>query len=293
MIRLTRIHYLNFRNNILTKTVPTSSSPSGSTTVTYLHVPPPSPSPYPPLILLHGFDSSSLEYRRLLPLLSTLSLEAYAVDVPGWGFGDLTLKKFSASVKIEVINSFVSQLKPDGNVVYVGASLGGAVALNLSASEKKPLILLDAQGFTDGVGPQPPAMFLGLGLDVLKARWLRRYANVLSYYDDEKFATEDAITIGCLHTRREGWKEAQRSFIMSGGFEPTKDVKKVGENGGETLVIWGEEDEVLPKDFPDMFKEKIPQATIKYVKECGHVPHLEKSEETAAAILEFVKGLKK
>ena len=41
------------------------------------------PSSVPPLLLLHGFDISSLEYRRLLPLLEAEGLEAYAPCVAG------------------------------------------------------------------------------------------------------------------------------------------------------------------------------------------------------------------
>lgn len=42
-----------------------------------------------PILLLHGFDSSLLEFRRLLPKLGELGAEAYAVDVLGWGFTEL------------------------------------------------------------------------------------------------------------------------------------------------------------------------------------------------------------
>lgn len=41
----------------------------------------------PPVLLLHGFDSSSLEFRRVLPLLEK-KLETWAVDLVGWGFSD-------------------------------------------------------------------------------------------------------------------------------------------------------------------------------------------------------------
>jgi len=44
-----------------------------------------SPRPWPPL--LHGFDSSCLEYRRLFPLLAERA-ETWAVDLLGWGFTD-------------------------------------------------------------------------------------------------------------------------------------------------------------------------------------------------------------
>ena len=39
----------------------------------------------PAFVLLHGFDSSSLEFRRFLPLLSQAA-DVYAVDLAGWGF---------------------------------------------------------------------------------------------------------------------------------------------------------------------------------------------------------------
>lgn len=43
-----------------------------------------------PILMLHGFDSSLLEFRRLLPKLKELGADAYAVDVLGWGFTDLS-----------------------------------------------------------------------------------------------------------------------------------------------------------------------------------------------------------
>lgn len=52
-----------------------------------------------PILMLHGFDSSLLEFRRLLPKLGELGAEAYAVDVLGWGFTDLAsgeIKSFGA-----------------------------------------------------------------------------------------------------------------------------------------------------------------------------------------------------
>lgn len=43
-----------------------------------------------PILMLHGFDSSLLEFRRLMPKLGELGAEAYAVDVLGWGFTQLS-----------------------------------------------------------------------------------------------------------------------------------------------------------------------------------------------------------
>lgn len=44
--------------------------------------------PFLPVVLLHGFDSSLLEFRTLLPLLDAAGVPAWAVDLVGWGFTD-------------------------------------------------------------------------------------------------------------------------------------------------------------------------------------------------------------
>lgn len=52
-----------------------------------------------PILMLHGFDSSLLEFRRLMPKLGELGAEAYAVDVLGWGFTDVAgVNSFGAGV---------------------------------------------------------------------------------------------------------------------------------------------------------------------------------------------------
>jgi hypothetical protein len=41
----------------------------------------------PPILLLHGFDSSVMEFRRLLPKLAEQT-QSWAVDLLGFGFTD-------------------------------------------------------------------------------------------------------------------------------------------------------------------------------------------------------------
>ena len=40
----------------------------------------------PPMLLLHGFDGSLLEFRRLIPELEAAQVHTFAVDLAGWGF---------------------------------------------------------------------------------------------------------------------------------------------------------------------------------------------------------------
>ena len=51
----------------------------------------------PPVVLLHSFDSSCLEFRRVLPLLEQANIESYAIDILGWGFIERRAAMFGAS----------------------------------------------------------------------------------------------------------------------------------------------------------------------------------------------------
>jgi hypothetical protein len=66
-------------------------------------------------------------------------------------------------------------------------------------------VLIDAQGFIDGIGPMAslPPFFARLGVEVLRTKPLREMANQMSYYNKEKYATQDALLIGRLHTHSE------------------------------------------------------------------------------------------
>jgi hypothetical protein len=46
----------------------------------------------------------------------------------------------------------------------------------------------------------------------------------------------------------------------------------------------------LNKQIILKFIEELPDAELKWIEECGHVPHLEQPEETASTILNFLKS---
>ncbi|CAM9641487.1 unnamed protein product, partial [Phaeothamnion confervicola] len=248
-----------------------------------------------PLVLcLHGFDSSFLEFRRLLPLLSAQGVEAVAVDVLGWGFTALQgVNDFSAgkSIARAHLMAFWEQVLERRPVVLLGASLGGAIAVDFALASPPGavagLVLVDGQCYIDGAGPGGalPAGLSRLGIRVLGSRPLRRLANRLAYFDKE-LATEDAMRVGRLHTLQDGWEDASMGYMRSGGFSVSK---RMAEVTAPSLVLWGRQDEILdPKTArPERFVEEMPRAELRYVENCGHVPHLEQPQETALLIAAF------
>jgi len=111
--------------------------------------------------------------------------------------------------------------------VYIGgASLGGGAALDLAHSFPdlfKGIILIDAQAYLEG---SPGSSLIWpldvLGIQVLKAKFLRRFASVQSYYDSEKFATEDAMLVGRLPCLTDGNPSSRRRNRNPRGTCPRK-----------------------------------------------------------------------
>ncbi|CAN0058210.1 unnamed protein product [Choristocarpus tenellus] len=129
-----------------------------------------------PILLLHGFDSSAMEWRRLMPMLGAMGAEVYAMDVLGWGFTQLEgVTSFGPDAKRLHLKGFWDQVVGGRPMTLVGASLGGAIALDFAhtfplAVEK--LVLIDAQGFIDGSGPGAslPAPLARIGINILRSK---------------------------------------------------------------------------------------------------------------------------
>lgn len=57
-----------------------------------------------------------------------------------------------------------------------------------------------------------------------------------------------------------------------------------------TLVLWGDDDKLLPSRYAAPWGERVPQARVEIIPQCGHLPHIEKVDTAAAAVLAFLAG---
>lgn len=242
-----------------------------------------------PMVLLHGFDSSLLEYRRLFPLLSA-KYQVWALDLLGFGFTERKLKEsFSPDTIKAHLHHFWSKMinKP---MILVGASMGGATAIDFCVSYPdavKKLILLDSGGLT-----KKPIMskFLFPPLGFLATEFLRnlkvRQSISETAYCDRTYANEDALRCAALHLDCENWNKALISFTKSGGYGSF--ASRLGEIKIPTLILWGKQDKILGTKPAQKFAELIPQSKLIWINNCGHVPHLEQAQVTADHILGFM-----
>ncbi|NMG06608.1 alpha/beta hydrolase [Brasilonema sp. UFV-L1] len=242
-----------------------------------------------PIVLIHGFDSSVLEFRRLIPLLAVQN-ETFAVDLLGFGFTDRPVGvKFSPSDIKNHLYYFWKILinKP---IILVGASMGGAAAIDFTLTYPEvvqKLVLIDSAGLTGG---SPFIKLMFPPLDDWAAQFLRnpkvRASISRAAYKNKQLASLDAQLCAALHLECSDWHKALIAFTKSGGYSPFR-FKKLAEIVQPTLILWGDSDKILGIRDAKRFQLAIPNSKLIWIKDCGHIPHLEEPQITAQHILEF------
>ena len=55
------------------------------------------------------------------------------------------------------------------------------------------------------------------------------------------------------------------------------------------LIIWGEEDKLIPVTFAEQFKQLLSTAEIEIIKDAGHAPFVEKPAIVYQRLIDFLK----
>ncbi|KAB1211517.1 2-hydroxy-6-oxononadienedioate/2-hydroxy-6-oxononatrienedioate hydrolase [Morella rubra] len=245
-----------------------------------------------PVVLLHCFDSSCLEWRCAYPLLEEAGLEAWAVDILGWGFSDLErLPPCNvASKRCHLYQLWKSYIKRP--MILVGPSLGAAVAIDFAihypeAVEK--LVLINASVYAEGTGgltKLPRMVAYGL-VSLLKSFPLRLYANILAFNGISLATSLDWTNVGRLHCLLPWWKDATISFMSSGGYNVVSQIKQVKQ---KALIICGEHDRIIGYKQAVRLQCELQDAIMRQIPDCGHLPHVQKPGSVAKLIVDFSRG---
>ena len=231
-----------------------------------------------PILMLHGFDSSFLEFRRIVPLLSKNN----RIIIPDlFGFGFCPRPKNTTYGKNKIIlhlEKIIEHLNTDKPLGLIGASMGGGIAMELA--RKKPeainrLLLLSPAGLTGKPKPIPP-FFDQIGVWVLSQPFVREGLCKQAFANPKGSVGEAEKQIASIHLKVPGWEESLASFARGGGIA----------NCGSPLpkqklqILWGEKDRILQgKVKKDTYKMLGPY--IEEIKNCGHLPHLDQPKLVA------------
>ena len=231
-----------------------------------------------PILLLHGFDSCFLEFRRIFPLLKKTN-QLFVPDLYGFGFCP---RPKGNNFGIDYILNYLDQvLKKFSNKVgmgLIGASMGGGLAVELARRnpDKINRVMLLSPAGLGAKKAQVPWPLNHLGACVLRNSLFRKKICHQAFADPLKNVGEAEEEIASIHLQVDGWQRSLAAFALDGGVSinctpiPTQPLQ----------VIYGAQDKIIPKDEKGR-AQSLLKNYIEEINECGHLPHLEQPETVA------------
>jgi pimeloyl-ACP methyl ester carboxylesterase len=246
----------------------------------------------PPLVLVHGSNASSLTWQPWVKQLGdafriiTLDMPGHGLTgaVPGGDYSHETMVKFLAEVtNVLGLTKFA----------LGGSSMGGRTAAGFCEDYPElvtHLILVDASGLPFE-GPPASLAFRIANIPILNRVLLYITPRSLVINGlNEAISEKDIINDEMIDSywdfvRMEGTRAALLSRLNTRN-KPIKD--RLGDIKIPTLILWGEEDRVVPLDVGREFHRLIQGSKLIVFPKTGHIPQEETPHESAAAVRAFL-----
>ncbi len=226
------------------------------------------------LVFLHGWRSSKEVWQGVASKLQQAGCSIYMLDLPGFGSSPTPKSNFTVSDYASLVAEFIK--KQDlGKVVLVGHSFGGRVGIKLAATESEliaKLVLADSAGFA--MESRKKSGY-GLVAKLVKPFFKPSFMQGLRKQVYKLIGAEDYLATPSL----------QKTFVNAVSEDLTQDMKRVS---CPTLIIFGERDADTPKEFGSRMHNLIVNSRLEILDGAGHYSFLDKPEEFASFLTEFV-----
>ena len=237
-----------------------------------------------PILFLHGFDSSLLEFRRIYPYLKN-HFQLIIPDLFGFGFSPRIFNnQYSPDNIILNLIDLIKELKISKKLNIVGASMGGSAALLLSKEISKDIdkiILLSPAGLF-GDSKSIPRPFNQIGAAFLGLPLVRKNLCRQAFAYPQKSVGIKEEQIASIHLGCDGWRNSLASFASSGGFGGSyKYLQNI-----PIKTVCGLNDRILGKNEINKLRD-TKSLNFLGLKNCGHLPHLDLPELTSKIIFDF------
>jgi len=243
------------------------------------------------VLLLHGYSADKDNWLQFAAYLK--EYHVVIPDLPGHGeSSQLPAAKYDVASQIERLHRFCTAININ-KFHIAGNSMGGWFAGAYAAGYSADILSV---GFFNAAGVQSLRMS-----EVYKL--LERGENPLLLKDEKDIPRLMKIVffnppylpypLKKLFAQKSAIHRAVNEKISQdlkqGAFSLQADLPKIE---APALILWGDQDKVIDISSVPVFEKGLKNRKTVIIKDCGHVPMMEKPEETAAAYLNFIKSLR-
>ncbi len=121
-------------------------------------------------------------------------------------------------------------------------------------------------------------MFIGTAADYI----------VAAFADPSRCPEFSALYERPSPARLEAWEDARRECAQLAWqpymFDPSLEPLLAGADGPPSLIVWGDQDRIVPESAMRAYARALPQSRLAILKDCGHQPEIERRSEFVALI---------
>jgi pimeloyl-ACP methyl ester carboxylesterase len=256
----------------------------------------------PLVLLIHGMAGSASTWKQVMPALSE-RFTVLAPDLLGHGDSEKSKGDYSLGAMASTLRDLIVALGYKRATV-VGQSYGGGIALQFAyqyPERCERLVLVNAGGLGSEVNPvlrlltMPGSAALLL---VATAPPVRRIVEMIGRIAlRKKLDTATVIpelwrsytSLGNVEARR-AFLRTLRAVIDRRGQAVSAHDKLHLAAGMPTLIIWGEEDGIIPVEHAHAAHALIRGSWLEIIEGVGHYPHCEAPDRFVTALTEFIES---
>jgi pimeloyl-ACP methyl ester carboxylesterase len=254
-----------------------------------------------PIVMVHGFGLNRKSWYDVRPLLAEDFL-LHLVDLIGFGNSPAPADwPYTIESQADALIRFF-QRNHLTDVALAGHSYGGSVALMLmykwivsgSDSPVKKLILIAPAAYPQRLPffiSLPRLPFFGALIAKSVSAPFQVRLTLRAVVKNKKSVTQERVGryVGNLTdpSRRNALVQTAKNILRP---EISQLSDRIGELPAPTLLIYGENDSVIPKVNQRRLSRTLSYASVYTIGGCGHIPQEEKPDATAGLISDFLRS---
>jgi pimeloyl-ACP methyl ester carboxylesterase len=252
-----------------------------------------------PLVLIHGSNASLHTWEPWVKILGQ-DYRVISLDLPGHGLtGANPANVYDNASYVGVVDALLQKLDIKRAVIG-GNSMGGGVSWMYALAHPgkvDALLLVDAGGQPHSKSGSLPIGFQLMRMPVIKEA--ARFIAPRSIFESSvrtsmsiQSKIDDALIDRYWELNRyPGNREATMQRFSATGNRNAATPEKLASIKVPVMIMWGEEDNLIPVSSARWFADALPQARLVIYPKVGHIPMEEIPEKSAADVKDWLDSL--
>jgi pimeloyl-ACP methyl ester carboxylesterase len=255
----------------------------------------PTPGAREPVVFVHGLGGQWQNWLENVPRVAQ-ERRTLALDLPGFGLTPEPRERITIPGYGHFVDAFCERLGL-GRVAMVGNSMGGYIAAEVAMqfpARVSRLVLVSAAGISSAATVRAPILTAARVVKAVLSYSAARHRTVAA----RPLPRHYFLSLVARHPRLLKPDLVYEAFFKGVGKPGFDDAlrasldydfrERLSEVGVPTLIVWGEEDSIIPVRDANEFERLIPDSRKVVMRDTGHVAMAERPQAFNDLLMEFL-----